>query len=149
MAGKFSTDVLLKRLFKTTSISRFLNRYGDNMKRAPLNIYINQICEAKGIAPEHIIRKSGMSRSYGYQIFSGIRKPSRDKVLQLAVSFEMDYDETQELLRTARKSPLYPKVERDAAIIYALHKKLNIAEVQALLNELALPLLGEDDRCEN
>jgi transcriptional regulator with XRE-family HTH domain len=148
VADKCTTEILLKRLFKTASISRFLNRYGECMKRAPFDVYVSQLCKAKGIVPEQIIIKSGISRSYGYQIFSGKRKPSRDKALQLAIGFEMDYDEAQELLRTARKSPLYPRVERDAAIIYALHKGLTIAKVQTMLSELSLPFLGKGDMCE-
>ena len=58
----------------------------------------------------------------------------------------MDYDETQDLLKIARKSPLYPKVKRDAVIIFALTRGLGIMDIQATLDELFLPLLGKEER---
>jgi hypothetical protein len=36
----------------------------------------------------------------------------------------MDYEAAQELLKAARKSPLYPKIERDAVLIYSLFSRL-------------------------
>jgi hypothetical protein len=145
---KITTELLLKRLFKTASISRFLNRYGEYMERAPFHTYVNQLCAARGTVPERIIIKAGIARTYGHQLFSGTRKPSRDKVLQLALAFEMDYNEAQELIRTARKSPLYPRIERDAAIIYALHNKFSMDKTQAMLAELELPILGKGETPE-
>lgn len=142
---KFPTELLLKRLFKTASISRFIRRYGEYMKPVAFNEYVSQLCAAKGTVPERVIRKSGIARTYGHQLFNGARKPSRDKVIQLAFGFEMDYDETQELLRIARKAALYPRIERDAALIYAINKELAVAETQDMLKELALPALGKDD----
>jgi hypothetical protein len=143
-----TTNSLLKRLFKTCNISRFIGRYKEQMERAPFHSYINQLCVAKDTVPERVIKKSGIARTYGHQIFSGARKPSRDKVIQLAFGFEMNYDEAQELLKAARKSPLYPKVERDAAIIYALTKRLGVVKTQGMLEELALPILEKADKYE-
>lgn len=148
MKEEYPTELLLKRLFKTSSISGFINRYGEHMVSVPLSEYISQLCSAKGTVAERVIIKSGIARTYGHQLFSGTRKPSRDKAIQLAFGFEMTYDETQELLRVARKSLLYPKIERDAAIIFALNKRLTVAETQAMLRDMKLPTLGEDVKDE-
>jgi hypothetical protein len=145
---KTTTNTLLQRLFKTASITRFIGRYGEQMKRAPFKVYINQLCVDRDTVPERIIRTSGIERTYGHQIFNGRKNPSRDKVIQLAFGFELGYDEAQELLRMARKSTLYPKIERDAVVIYALNKRLSVDDVQATLEELALPTLGKDDKYE-
>ena len=146
MAGKkIPTSVLLQRLFKTSSISRFINNYSEKAGGvAEFNEYINNLCAQKDISPKEVIKKSDIERNYGHQLFKGIRKPSRDKVIQLAFGFELSYEETQKLLAVARKSALYAKIERDAVIIYALKHKYNIQDVQLTLYELSIPLLGDE-----
>jgi transcriptional regulator with XRE-family HTH domain len=116
------------------------------MKHTPLKVYINSLCVDKGVSAARVIEKSGLDRMYGHQLFNGLRKkPSRDKIIQLAIGFEMDYEETQELLKTARKSALYPRIQRDSVIIFALKNGLSIDDVQSALEELALSPLGKDD----
>ena len=143
---KISTSTLLHRLFKTASIERFIRHFDKQMEYVPFDAYITDLCERMNIKPQHIIIKAGIERTYGHQLFSGRRKPSRDKVIQLAFGFVMNYNEAQELLKAARKSPLHPKVKRDAVIIYALNRKLDVNDVQTTLHELCLPVLGTEDR---
>ena len=95
-----------------------------------------------------MIRTSGIDRTYGHQLFSGLRQPSRDKVIQLAFGFSMSVDEAQELLKIAGKSPLYPKLRRDAAIMYCLNNGISFCDAQAVLQELSLPLIGREGRYE-
>jgi len=40
--------------------------------------------------------------------------------------------------------PLYPKIKRDAIIIFALKNGFDIVAVQSALFELSLPILGEE-----
>jgi transcriptional regulator with XRE-family HTH domain len=142
---KVPTNTLLQRLFKTTSIDRFIRRYDEDMSHFPsFKKYINDLCTDKGVTAESIIKKADIERTYGHQLFNGTRKPSRDKVLQLAFGFEAGYEETQKLLSVARKSALHPKVKRDAAIIFALEKGLDIIAVQSTLFELGIPILGKE-----
>jgi transcriptional regulator with XRE-family HTH domain len=96
--------------------------------------------------PNQAIKKSGVERTYGHQFFRGRRTPSRDKVIMLAFGFGLDYDETQEFLKAARKSPLHPKIMRDVVIIHALKNNNCIEDVLATLHELELPLLGKEER---
>jgi hypothetical protein len=142
---KYQTELLLKRLFKTNNIKGFINQYGEQMRFVPFNVYISQLCTEIGTVPHRVIAKSGIQRAYGHQIFSGLRRPSRDKVIMIAFGFEMDYDKAQDLLTAARKSTLYPRIMRDAAIIYAFNKRLTLTETQDMLKELTLPVLGKDD----
>jgi hypothetical protein len=116
------------------------------MESIPFHVYLHRLCVEKDVLPAHIIKKSGIERTFGHQLFNGNRKPSRDKVIQLAFGFDMDYDEAQTMLKIARKSALYPKIERDAVIIHALKNNLPDGDVQATLSELSLPLLGEVGR---
>ena len=92
--------------------------------------------------PAQAIERSQIERTYGHQLFNGTRRPSRDKVIQLALGFGLNVDETQRLLRSAGKSPLYPRLKRDAAILYGIQKKLSILAVQEILTKYGLTLLG-------
>jgi len=147
--NEISTETLLEKLFKTSSFNRFFNRHDDDMRRFPaFDKYISNMCEEKGVLTKDIIKKADIERTYGHQLFSGVRTPSRDKVLQLAFGFELSYEETQKLLLVARKSALHPKVKRDAAIIFALEKKLDLIAVQSMLFELEVPILGKERHYE-
>jgi hypothetical protein len=85
---ELSTELLLKRLFKTASVSSFIDGYLKQLSHVPFDKYISQLCAERGTVPDRIIKKSGINRVYGHQLFNGSRKPSRDKVIQLAISFD-------------------------------------------------------------
>ena len=144
MEEKISTSTLLSKLFKTRNIGRFMEHYCSQMESQPFSTYLGRLCEQRGVLPAHVIQRSGIERTFGHQLFNGRRTPSRDKVIQLAFGFGMDYDETQALLKNARKSALYPKIRRDAVIIYALLQNLSVIDLQDTLSELSLPVLGEE-----
>lgn len=144
-----STSNLIGRLFKTSGLSdvkEFIRIHDGVFIETPFHQYIRRICEERNLIPERVIKRCGIDRTYGHQLFSGIRKPSRDKVIQLAFGFPMTVEETQALLRAAGKSPLYPKIKRDAVLLYCLKNNLRFMEAQAALQELSLPLVGREDR---
>ncbi len=141
-ARQIRTSALFRRLFKTSSLERFMKTNAAAMRLQPFHEYITELCKKRGEVPEHIIRRANIERSFGHQLFKGTKKPSRDTVLQLAFGFEADPDAAQELLRHGRMSPLYPRVKRDAAVIYCLHNRFTILETQSVLHEMELPLIG-------
>lgn len=142
-AGKsITTGTLLRRLFRTSSFDKFKENYASELKTPELSDYISALCAERGEKHERIIKRAGLDRVYGHQIFCGIKHPTRDKVIQLAFGFEMNDKQAQDLLKIARKSPLYPRAERDAAILYCLHNKVSFVETQLMLAELRLPILG-------
>lgn len=77
-----------------------------------------------------------LSRSFMYQIHSGDRSPGRDIVLRLALVMGLTVEDTQRMLRAADRGKLYPKVRRDAAILYALTHHISLAETDELLESL-------------
>ena len=144
--GKITTANLLKRLFKTGNIVRFIRNHEAEMRGVPFRDHLARLCEEKNKVPNQVISRSGIDRTYGHQLFNGRRKPSRDKVLQLAFGFELTYEEAQDLLKSAGESPLYPRIQRDAVIIFALIRGLDVDDVQATLLELSLPLFKKDEK---
>jgi plasmid maintenance system antidote protein VapI len=139
--GNMNTERLLKRPFKT---SRLSCRFSQERDKQLFHIHIQTLCEAMRITPDSVIAKLDVDHHKGAQLFDGTLKPSRDMVIRLAFAFEMTLDKAQTLLSSARKNPLNMRIERDAAIAYALHGNLSIAATQTLLEELGLPVLGDD-----
>jgi len=142
------TSTLMKKLFKTAGLHSFMADYDDVFITNDFCAHLKALCAQRQVSCAQVIRSCGIDRTYGYQLFSGVRQPSRDKVIQLAFGFPLSIDETQELLRIAGKSPLYPKIKRDAAILYCLRHRVAFCDAQTTLQELNLPLLGREGSYE-
>ena len=139
------TSTLLRRLFNTRDLDRFMERNAAEMDLPIFHEYISGLTKSLGQVPEQIIRQSGIERSYGHQLFNGTRNPSRDKVIQLAFGLQLDTEGTQKLLKIAQKSPLYPRIKRDAVVLFCLSHHKDILETQSVLHSLGLTLLGGDN----
>lgn len=137
-----TTSALLRRLFSSTDLENFMECHAENMRIPVFHIFVTELCRESGLVAEQVIKHSAIERTYGHQLFNGTRKPSRDKVIQLAFGFALDLDGAQKLLQVARKSPLYPKIKRDAAIIFCINHHKDIWETQSVLHSLGLTLLG-------
>ncbi|MEA4870464.1 MAG: helix-turn-helix transcriptional regulator [Christensenella sp.] len=106
--------------------------------------YLAQLCSERNATRERVIQRAGIERSYGHQLFNGIRRPSRDKALQLAFGLELDAERTQALLRAAKVGQLTPHAKRDAVILYGLMHHLSLNETRTLLSNFSLPPLGSE-----
>lgn len=133
-----STDDLLRQLHDG-ALDEVLE---SDVSLPPFPDYIAQMCLERGEPREHAIRRAGIERGYGYQLFNGTRKPSRDKAIQLALGFGLNLKQTQDLLNVARQSQLIPQIRRDAAILYGIMHRLDFEEVQKLLERFGMPPLG-------
>ena len=140
--NRISTEELLALLFKERNLEHFLQRNESEYLAISFSDYLNSWCKENLEVPEQVIRRANLEKSYGHQLFSGKRNPSRDTVLQLAFAMQADLSQAQEMLKAARQSPLYPRIKRDAVIIYCLHNQISLLDTQIILQDLALPLLG-------
>ncbi|MBQ9001327.1 MAG: XRE family transcriptional regulator [Eggerthellaceae bacterium] len=136
-----STGELWARLFKAPSIGAYLDE-NSGTTLPTFADYIAQLSDERSLKHEAVIARAGLERSFGHRLFNGMRKPSRDTVLQLAFGLGLDCDGAQQLLKVAGASALHPKVKRDAVIAYCLHNGCSLMDAQELLYENALPLLG-------
>lgn len=141
-----STSTLFQNLFKASDLKDFISQNTETMVIPQFHEYISKLCSDMGQKQESIIKNALIERTYGHQLFNGTRKPSRDKVVQLAFGFGLDMDETQKLLTIARHSLLYPKIKRDAVIIFCINHKTGIIETQTMMEELGLELLGGEKK---
>ena len=92
--------------------------------------------QAKNQDLPSLIRKSGLDRTYCYQIFDGRKRPSRDKVLALCFAMDLSFMEVQQLLKATGYPILYARMERDSAIIFCLQRNCALSDANELLYEL-------------
>ena len=114
------TEELLNELLSSPDPNSFLS--SANPSRRSLAEYLQQLLDEKGLERSKVVREAGLNDTFGYQIFKGTRKASRDKVLQLAFAMHLDLRETDRLLQAAGANELYCKNRRDAIIIFAVQK---------------------------
>lgn len=122
---------------KHEHMSEILNGY-DNLT---LTDYLNRLMIDKNLEKSDIIKNAMLHRTYGYQIFQGIRQAGRDKIIQLTIGMNCDLDETNRVLTLAGHNRLYAKNKRDAVLIHAIAKKSSIIEIDEILNEFGMTLL--------
>lgn len=112
------TDELLKHLLESATPDAYLADTA--LVDRTLAEYAHLLLEDKGLKRSDVIRAAGLNATFGYQVFQGSRKPSRDNVIKLAFGLRCDLTETQRLLRYAGVSELWCKLRRDAIIIYCI-----------------------------
>lgn len=100
-----------------------------------ITIYLCSLLAERGMEVREVIARLGLDRSYGYQLFNGIRKPTRVVLLRLAVLLGLDLEETDRLLKIGRKEVLYPRRREDALAIYVIEKRLPLERLDSLLEE--------------
>lgn len=86
-----------------------------------------------------IISSCGLEGNYARQIINGTKNGSKYKVLSICLAAKMTLKEIQRSLKLSGNSPLYPKEERDAAIIICINNNCyNIMKINEFLNEKGL-----------
>lgn len=128
-----TTDELMNEIKQTREIENFLEKNDSEFVSEPLHIVLNRMLEENDLKKAKVVARSGLNRVYCYQIFSGKRIPSRDKLIAICFGFQFDLQRTDALLKVAGFSPLYARNKRDAVIIFAITSKKSIFGVNELL----------------
>ncbi len=104
--------------------------------------YLEELLNAHKLESRDVIKAANLERTYGYKIFAGDKKPGRPKLLAIAVAMKLSHEEVQRLLYYAKEEKLYVKDSWDRVIWYGLEKKLSVADINNILDDLELaPLL--------
>lgn len=129
-----TTDELNHEIKAVTDIEDFLTNNKEHMLLHNLPEHLNTLLVQKGINRADVVRGSLLDRAYVYQIFSGEKMPSRDKLIAIAFGLLLSDGETQKMLKLSGNRELYPRDERDALILFSLQQKKSIFEANNLLN---------------
>lgn len=97
---------------------------------------LREILEKAKMSVSEWIAGANISKSYGYQILRGERTPGRDILLRTALVVQLSLKDTQRLLAVGGCGALYPKVRRDAVVIFALNQNMTLLETEELISSL-------------
>lgn len=139
-----STQELLKLLNEAPQVSDYIENEAENMvQQTSLCTYLNALLEEKQVNKSEMIKLSGLDRTYTYQILSGAKKnPDRDKVLAICFALKLSFEETQNLLKTAKYPILYARIKKDSIIIFALQHNASLADVNEMLYDFGFNTLA-------
>ena len=127
------TSEIVKELGLCEDFHTFYNENKEHMISIDLAQMLAEILQSKGLKKSHVIKNAELSEIYGYQIFSGVRVPERNKLLCLAISMKLNIDEVQQLLKCAGYPQLYVKKPFDSVVLYGFSKGMSVIEINELL----------------
>ena len=131
------TEEVLQELLDAPSLDEFIDAHPFPVVTLPE--FLERMLEKKGLKRSRVVRMADLNETFGYQIFTGARNPSRDKVLQIAFAMALSLRETNRALMAAGASSLDPKCRRDAIIIFCIDQGCSLQKVNEELYRL-----GED-----
>ena len=134
------TEEVLKELLEAPSIDSFIDKH--EFPSCSLSEYLQQMLEKKHLERARVVRMADLNETFGYQIFTGARNPSRNKVLQIAFAMALTLRETNRALSAAGSSTLTCKNRRDAIIIFCIDHGCSLQKVNEELYRL-----GEETIC--
>lgn len=130
------TTVRLMRMLET-SPRRFQEQQLSKKNDPSFHGYLNKLMEDYECHATTLVVGACISKTYVYQFINGERLPGRDIILRISLAMGLTLDETQRLLTLAGKSVLYPKIRRDASILYCIRKKMSLDEANSFLEDIS------------
>lgn len=122
---KKNTDELMNALSDSDNLNTYMEENSESFIQESIADYLCRLLEKKKKTKSEVIHACECVEITGFQIFSGTRNPSRNKLISFAFGFELDLAETNQLLKFAGFAPLYPKSKRDSILIYSIQHQEN------------------------
>ena len=135
------TDELVEELKIASDIKLFQSQNQHEFK-IPLHKYLNRLLEERNLTKSELVEKISHEDKHIYHILSGLRNPSRKKLLTISRALELNLEETNYLLRYGGFAILYVRDIWDSIIIRAIEKNFTIMETNHILEQLGQPLLN-------
>ena len=135
-------QTLLALLRQKEDLAHVLREHSEVFIDKPFPTHLTHLMQQNKMTVNRLSALSLLSRSFTYQLCSGIRSPSRDIVVRLALAMKLSEAETQSLLRSAQRGELYPRLRRDAILLHCvIHGKSLYDTDEALTTMGEAPLL--------
>lgn len=117
-----SSATAANNLVNAENIEDYLAENQELLLDLTLPEYLMLLLQQKKLKRADVWRDSGIEKAYVYQIFDGKKCPSRDKLIAIAFGLHLNSEETQRMLKLGGCSELYPRVARDAVILFAIQR---------------------------
>lgn len=134
-----ATEELLNDLKKFRQLEDYLRVNQQELTQISLKQHLELLLRTCQRSKAEVIARANLQESYGYQIFSGRKKPSRNKLLAVCFGLGLTPEQTQRLLMIANVGALYPRIQRDSVILFALQHGIPLIACNQLLFDLNEP----------
>ena len=124
-----NTDNLQNELTAAPNLRAFLADNHEQFINESFTEILQRLFQQSGLSKAAFAKRAGTSEVYLYQLFSGGRMPSRDRVICLCFGLSATLEETQALLKHSGLAQLYAKDRRDAIIIYGLSHGMELVDI--------------------
>ena len=125
-------------------IGAYFAKNQKHMLNQTLSEHLNMLLKEKRLKKADVVRGSHLDRTYVYQIFSGDKTPSRDKLIAIAFGLHLSDEETQRMLKLSGNRQLYVRDQRDALILFSVQRRKDIFETNYLLHDYGFKPLGTE-----
>ena len=124
---------VLSGIDNTQDMEKFMEepKVVDSFKNFP--DYYRSLPSVQQLESGELIHRSGLERSYYYQVMKGTRSPGRDKVLRLCIAAGLNLRETTRALELSGNAPLYPRNRRDIILTVAINQSASVDDANLLL----------------
>ncbi len=133
-----STTKELERVLSGIDTTKEMDKFMEHPKVkdsfTDFRTYFRSLPAVHTLTDTDLIQRSGVEKSYYYQIMKGVRKPSRDKVLRLCIGAGLSLREVTRALELNESAPLYPKNRRDIILTVAINQHANVIDTNLLLD---------------
>ncbi len=136
------TELLFNEIKEATNIYAFLKENTVSYETPSFSTYFQQLLKDNEISKSQLLYMSCLSRSFIYAILKGDRIPSRDTTINLSFSIKATLEESYNLLKYSGHQPLYAKDLRDTIIIFGIKQKMSLDEVNDILYDLNIEIIG-------
>ena len=124
-----STDDLSQELMSQPNLDQYITENQAYFVDVDVSAFLTNLYEKCGLSKAALARRSGMSEVYLHQVFSGRRRPSRDRLLCLCIGLDAGLEEANLLLKGMGYAPIYPRLKRDAIISHGLLHRTPLTEI--------------------
>lgn len=135
------TKEMLEQLKTAESLDGYLRENEDQLVDGTIREQLETALRETGLSKAEVLRRAEINDIYGYQLFAGSRKPSRDKLIALCIGMSLTLDRTQALLKATGFAPLYAKNKRDSILIFGIQNNQTVLEINTALYDRAEPTL--------
>ena len=140
------TTSRLLTLIRSAKTFRQATAYHETAPDPQFKEELYRLMKERALEPRQMILLSGIERSYFYHILSGQKTPGRNMVLRIGFCLSLNLKEMNHLLQLSGTASLYPRIRRDASLIFALQNHYSMSETNDLLIHAAEePLFLKDE----
>ncbi|MBQ9306069.1 helix-turn-helix domain-containing protein, partial [Butyrivibrio sp.] len=135
MAGALASEAISKKVGSLDDVLKGI--YKDSFEK-----HLQKLINKKGFKNSEVYAAANISKQYFSKLLKGQVKPSKEKVLALAVGLQLNMDETIDFLKLAGYA-FSPISQTDAVVEYFIeHEEYNVMKIDIVLFDYGLDPLS-------